>query len=126
FYRFSPKGLADLVAPQSLVFDGHTWADGPDLLPARRAGESVYAPVGFDHHLIYLTRVPIARSYPNALPLCQNPLDLVTLDDQEHVTYMQIPGGAANFTIAGRYLYVLTRAGDLRRTQTLAEGWAQG
>ena len=125
FYRFAPNGLADLVAPQSLVFDGQTWADGPDLLPERRAGESGDAPVVFDHHLIYLTRVPIARSYPNALPLWQNPLDLVTMDEHEHVTYMQIPGGAANFTVAGRYLYVLTRAGDLRRTQTLAEGWAQ-
>ncbi len=123
FYRFSTTGRPDLASAQSLVFDGSVWTTGPDLLPGRLTGVSGYAPVVFDRHMLYLSRVPIARSYPNALPLWQNEHDLIMMDETERVRYLQIPGGVANFTIAGRYLYVLTRDGSVRRTRSVTLAW---
>ncbi len=125
YYRFSVTGRPDLVRTESFVFDGRAWSQGPDLLPGRRTGASGYNPVAFAGHIIYLTQVPIARSYPKALPLWQNRIDLAALDRHEQVNYLQIPDGVANFTVAGRYLYVLTRTGHIRRTTTLKRPWAQ-
>ncbi len=123
YYRFSAVGRPDLVRTESFVFDGRAWASGPDLLPGRRTGASGYNPVAFDGHIIYLTQVPIARSYPKGLPLWQNRSDLAAFDRHEQVSYLQLPEGVANFTVAGRYLYVLTRTGDIRRTTTLKRPW---
>ncbi len=123
FFRFSPTGQPDVSAAQSYTYDGRAWAIGPDLLPGRRTGESGYAPVVFDRHLVYLAHVPIARSYPTALPLWQNPNDLVAMDEAERVSYLKIPGGVANFAVAGGYLYVLARDGAVRRTTSVAQPW---
>ncbi len=125
YYRFSVTGRPDLVRTESFVFAGRTWSAGPDLMPGRRTGASGYNPIAFAGHIIYLTQIPIARSYPKALPLWQNRIDLVAFDRHEQARYLQIPGGVANFTVAGRYLYVLTRAGDIRRTTTLQQPWAR-
>jgi hypothetical protein len=123
YFRFSTKSQPDLVAPRSYVYDGRAWTQGPDLLPRRSAGDSGYNPVLFDRHIVYLTRVPISRSYPKALPLWQNRIDLAVFDANERVYYLKIPGGVANFTVAGRYLYVLMRDGQIRRTRSLGVAW---
>lgn len=123
YFRFSVSNQPDLVSTQSYTYDGRAWAIGPDLLPGKRTGESGYAPVVFDRHLVYLAHVPISRSYPNALPLWQNQNNLVVMDEAERVSYLKIPGGVANFAVAGRYLYVLARDGSVRRTKSLAQSW---
>ena|GEM_PF-7047332 len=123
YYRFSVAGRPDLVRTDSFVFDGRAWAAGPDLLPGRRTGDSGYNPVAFDQHIIYLTRVPISRSYPRALPLWQNQIDLAVFNRRGRVRYLPIPGGIANFAVAGPYLYVLARDGTVRRTTSLARPW---
>jgi hypothetical protein len=123
YYRFSATGRPDLVRTDSFVFDGRAWTVGPDLLPGRRTGDSGYNPVAFDRHIIYLTQVPISRSYPKALPLWQNRIELAAFARNEHVRYLQIPGGVANFAVAGPYLYVLARDGSVRRTTSLARPW---
>ncbi|HEX8068355.1 MAG TPA: hypothetical protein VF546_00285 [Pyrinomonadaceae bacterium] len=125
YFRFSTTAQPDLVATQSYVYDGRAWATGPDLLPRRSQGDSGYNPVPFDNHVVYLTQVPISRSYPKALPLWQNRIDLAAFDAEERVCYLKIPGGVANFTVAGRYLYVLARDGQIRRTRSLAIPWKQ-
>ncbi len=123
YYRFSAVGRPDLARTESFVFDGRAWSAGPDLLPGRSTGASGYNPVAFAGHIIYLTQVPIARSYPKGLPLWQNRSDLAAFDGHEQVSYLQIPEGVANFAVAGAHLYVLTRAGNIRRTTTLKRPW---
>ncbi|MCA1615452.1 MAG: hypothetical protein LC800_15400 [Acidobacteria bacterium] len=123
YFRGSAAGGADIAHDHSYVFDGRAWSIGPDLLPARRVGDMGYQPVAFDDRLVYMTRAPIARSYPNTLPLWQNRMDLVTLDSQERVTYLSIPAGVAQFSVGGEYLYVLTRGGEVRRTRSLSAPW---
>ena len=123
YFRGSAAGGTDIADDHSYVFDGRAWTNGPDLLPARRAGDMGYQPQVFDNRLVYLTRAPIARSYPSAFPLWQNRMDLVTLDPQGRVTYLAIPPGVAQFSVGSEYLYVLTRSGEVRRTRTLSAPW---
>ncbi len=125
YFRGSAAGGADIAGNHSHVFDGRSWSIGPDLLPARRVGDMGYQPVAFDDRLVYLTRAPIARSYPNTLPLWQNRMDLVTLDPRGRVTYLSIPPGVAQFSAGGDYLYVLTRTGEVRRTRQLSAPWGR-
>jgi len=125
YFRGSAAGGADIANDHSYVFDGRSWSIGPDLLPARRVGDMGYQPIAFDDRLVYLTRAPIARSYPNTLPLWQNRMDLVTLDPQGRVTYLSIPPGVAQFSVGGDYLYVLTRTGEVRRTRKLSTPWGR-
>ena len=124
YFRGSAReGGADVADDHSQVFDGRTWSRGPDLLPARRTGDMGYGPQVFGGRLVYLTRAPIARSYPNTLPLWQNRMDVVTLDSRSRVNYLAIPAGAAQFAVGGAHLYVLTRAGEVRRTRSLSAPW---
>lgn len=125
YFRGSAAGGADIAAEHSHVFDGRSWSNGPDLLPARRVGDMGYQPLAFDDRLVYMTRAPIARSYPNTLPLWQNRMDLVALDSRHRVTYLSIPAGVSQFSVGGEYLYVLTRAGEARRTRTLSAPWGK-
>lgn len=117
------EGGADVADDHSYVFDGRAWSGGPDLLPARRTGDMGYQPQAFDDRLVYLTRAPIARSYPTTLPLWQNRMDIVTLDARGRVNYLAIPPGVAQFSVGGAHLYVLTRAGEVRRTRSLSAPW---
>lgn len=125
FRGAAAAGGADIAGDHSYVFDGRAWSIGPDLLPARRVGDMGYQPIAFDDRLVYLTRAPIARSYPNTLPLWQNRMDLVTLDPRGRVTYLSIPPGVAQFSVGGDYLYVLTRDGEVRRTRKLSAPWGR-
>jgi hypothetical protein len=123
FFRGATAGGPHVAAPRSRVFDGEAWADGPDLLPARREGDHGHGPQVFAGRLLYLTRSPVARSYPRALPLWQNAVDLVALDRRGRVQYLPIPGGVANFTADGSRLYVLSKSGQVRRTKNPDAPW---
>jgi hypothetical protein len=125
FRGAAAAGGPDIADDHSHVFDGRSWSIGPDLLPARRVGDMGYQPLAFDDRLVYLTRAPIARSYPNTLPLWQNRMDLVTLDSRGLVTYLSIPAGVAQFSVGGDHLYVLTRSGEVRRTRKVSAPWGR-
>src|SRR5688572_3612823 len=106
------------VRPTSLVFDGSTWSDGPDLFPRRNLDLAAYGyqPTYFNNEMVYLTRYSFEGDVPAK--------DLMVFNgiNSRHV---YLPQGVRNFTVAGNYIYVLAPDGQVRRTTNLTVPWAQ-
>ena len=107
----------------SLVFDGSTWSNGPDLFPKignppARPDLSAhgYHPVFFNGQMVYMTR----HSYAN--DNSTNRKQLVAFDGTS-ATYVDIPPIIRNFTVDGNYLYGLAANGEVRRTITPSLSW---
>jgi hypothetical protein len=100
----------------SLVFDGSTWSDGPNLFPRRDLDPTAYGyqPTYFKGKMVYMTKF----SFP------QSNHRLVAFDGVS-ASYVDLPQQIFNFTVDGSYIYVLLGDGLVRRTSDLSLPWAQ-
>jgi hypothetical protein len=106
------------VRSTSLVFDGSTWSDGPDLFPRRDLDPAAYGyqPTYFNNSMVYMTRF----SYEADVPAKD-----LNVFNGINAWRVYLPQGIRNFTVDGSYIYVLAADGQVRRTTNITLPWAQ-